>query len=71
MSQTRVLLVRGPGYDEASRGLIRNGLQARLGQGVGIDVVYVDRLEPEASGKHRYVVSRVNATGFEQVVEHA
>ncbi len=31
----------------------------RLGEGVQIDIEYVDEILPEKSGKFRYVVSRV------------
>jgi phenylacetate-CoA ligase len=68
---TRVFVVRGPGYAEADSARIRDGLQARLGAGVTIDVVTVDTLPPEASGKHRYVVSRVTAAEVTGVAEHA
>jgi len=63
--------VRGPGYAEADSARIRDGLQARLGSGVTIDVVTVDTLPPEASGKHRYVVSRVTTAEVTGVAEHA
>jgi phenylacetate-CoA ligase len=68
---TRVFVVRGPGYAEADAARIRDGLQARLGAGVTIDVVTVDTLPREASGKHRYVVSRVTAADTAGVAEHA
>jgi phenylacetate-CoA ligase len=44
--------------------VIRTGLQARLGQGVEIDVQLVDLIPPETSGKHRYIVSHVNPQGL-------
>ena len=68
---TRVFVVRGPGYAETDSARIRDGLQARLGSGVTIDVVTVDTLPPEASGKHRYVVSRVTTAEVTGVAEHA
>jgi phenylacetate-CoA ligase len=34
----------------------------RMGRGVKIDVAMVDKIPPEASGKHRYVVSHVPVT---------
>jgi phenylacetate-CoA ligase len=38
---------------------IEAGLQKRLGQDVHIQVKLLDTIPPEASGKHRYVVSHV------------
>ena len=40
---------------------IESGLRARLGEAVQIEVVEVDEIPREASGKFRYVVSRVAA----------
>ncbi|WP_286292137.1 phenylacetate--CoA ligase family protein [Methylomarinovum tepidoasis] len=40
---------------------IRQGLQQRLGGDVAIDIILVGHIPPEASGKHRYVVSYVGA----------
>lgn len=63
LTLTRVLLVAGTGFDPASPVVIRDGLQARLGQGVEIAVQIVDGIAPEKSGKHRYIVSHVKAGG--------
>jgi len=38
---------------------IEQGLKARLGADVRIETRLIDQVAPEASGKHRYVVSRV------------
>jgi len=35
------------------------GLRARLGDGLQVDLRLMDEIPPEASGKHRYVVSHV------------
>ncbi|MEJ5211002.1 MAG: AMP-binding protein [Burkholderiales bacterium] len=56
---TRVLLVTGPGFDEASLEGIRSGLARRLGEGVTIAIERVAEIPREASGKYRYIVSRV------------
>lgn len=56
---TRVLVVRGAQFEEATAARIREGLGRRLGKGVAIRVEEVDMIPPEASGKFRYVVSRV------------
>jgi phenylacetate-CoA ligase len=42
---------------------IESGLQQRLGADVRVTVRVVDAIEPEASGKHRYVVSHVPLQG--------
>ncbi len=56
---TRVQIVRGPDYSKRSETEIREVFRKRLGEGVEIDIQYVERIEPERSGKFRYVVSRV------------
>ena len=38
---------------------IRRGLRQRLGDQVEVSVEAVDQIEPERSGKYRYVVSKV------------
>jgi phenylacetate-CoA ligase len=60
---TRVLLRRGPGFEERSVQAIVEGFRKRLGQSVAVDVQPVDEIPAEKSGKFRYVVSRVRATG--------
>jgi phenylacetate-CoA ligase len=42
---------------------IEAGLKQRLGHDVRVDVKLVDGIPPEASGKHRYVVSHVRLEG--------
>ncbi len=59
LDKTRVLVVPDDGFDKAELPRIESGLAARLGQGVTIDIECVERIPPEASGKHRYVVSHV------------
>jgi phenylacetate-CoA ligase len=68
---TRVLLVRGPEYPEANSARIRDGLKARLGKDVNVELAFVTKIEPEASGKYRYVVSRVARHDAEGAVLHA
>lgn len=43
---------------------IRQGLRARMGQ-VTVDVEHVDEVPREASGKFRYVISKVSQGGFQ------
>ena len=57
--QTRVLLVALPLLDAATRALIEQRFKARLGAGVDIVIDEVLEIAAEASGKFRYVVSKV------------
>ncbi|MGK5023179.1 glycosyltransferase [Janthinobacterium sp. RB2R34] len=57
---TRVLLVCLPLLDGPTRALIVAGFRARLGEQVAIDIEEVDEIAVEASGKYRYVVSKVS-----------
>ncbi|MCC6531328.1 MAG: phenylacetate--CoA ligase family protein [Burkholderiales bacterium] len=61
VDRTRVLLVPDAGFDPAVTGRIRTGMERRLGAGVAIDIELVDEIPAEASGKFRYVVSKVAA----------
>ena len=54
-----VWVVPTNGWGLESMGAIRGGLEARLGPDARIVIKAVDEIKPEASGKHRYVVSRV------------
>lgn len=57
---TRVLLVPQAGLDlDAARARIEREFKARLGRAVRIEVERVDQIPIEASGKYRYVVSKV------------
>ena len=59
LERTTVQVVRGEAFDDDHPRRIREGLQRRLGEGVEVRVELVDAIPPEASGKHRYVVSRL------------
>jgi phenylacetate-CoA ligase len=59
LQRTRVLLVTDPDFNEASVQAIRAGIAKRIGAQARIDVERVLDIAPEASGKHRYVVSHV------------
>lgn len=54
-----VRLVAGPGYTDAHTRHLVAELGHRLGHGVRVDVEQVDRLEPSANGKFKWVISRV------------
>lgn len=56
---TEVLLQVAEGFPESRLSAIREGIQARIGQSVTVEIRTVPRVEPEPSGKFRYVVSRV------------
>lgn len=60
---TRVQVVPGPGFDAGITRHIQRGLAARLGEGVRIEVEEVNAIAPEKSGKYRYVLSKVDASG--------
>lgn len=54
-----VFVVPNARWNAAAGHEVVRGLRARLGAGVAIDLRVVDDIAPEASGKHRYVVSHV------------
>jgi phenylacetate-CoA ligase len=54
-----VLVVPGLAWNEQARTQITQGLQARLGANVRVEIRTLDAIPVEASGKHRYVVSHV------------
>lgn len=56
---TRVEIVPGPGWGEATAAHIRRAFRQRLGAGIEVDIALVGEIAAEKSGKHRYVVSRV------------
>jgi phenylacetate-CoA ligase len=50
-------------WNEAARARVMQGLRMRLGDGLKVDLKLLDAIAPEASGKHRYVVSHVPLRG--------
>jgi phenylacetate-CoA ligase len=58
---TRVQVVLDAPLDEALSCRIMRGVRARLGAGVAVTIERVAAIAPEASGKFRYVVSKVDA----------
>jgi phenylacetate-CoA ligase len=52
-------LVRGPGFGEASLSRLQELVQATFGPDVGYRCEFPDRIDPEASGKYRFCISRV------------
>jgi phenylacetate-CoA ligase len=56
---TRIILVTGSEFTESLVRTIETGFKARLGEDVRVVVERASEIPPEASGKFRYVVSRV------------
>ena len=56
-SKTRVLVIVSDDFSQANYETIINGFQARLGQGVTVEVEQVNEIPAEKSGKFRYVIS--------------
>jgi phenylacetate-CoA ligase len=61
LALVRVQLVLAHAIDAALRDRIVAGVRQRLGASVAVAVEQVDAIAPEASGKFRYVVSRLDA----------
>ena len=59
VERMEVQVVPDARWTAAAGDAIVAGLRARLGQALKIDLKLVDAIAPEASGKHRYVVSHV------------
>jgi phenylacetate-CoA ligase len=60
---TRVVLVWGEQFDESNLERIRSALRRRLGATVQICIERVESIPLEASGKFRYVVSKLSGEG--------
>jgi len=58
-----VLVVPNMMWHEDAKRKIQIGLKERMGEDVDIRIQLVENIEPELSGKHRYVVSHVQLTG--------
>jgi phenylacetate-CoA ligase len=61
LERTRVQVVKDEGYGQECEAAIKEAFKQRLGQDVQIDIEYLPEIEPEKSGKFRYVVSDVDA----------
>jgi phenylacetate-CoA ligase len=60
LERTRVSIVPEAGFDPRVRVTISEGIKARLGRDVAVEVEVVDSIAAERSGKHRYVKSMVS-----------
>jgi phenylacetate-CoA ligase len=63
VDQLEVQVVPDTRWSEAASEAVMQGLRARLGHDLRIDLKLLDAIAPEASGKHRYVVSHVGLHG--------
>lgn len=63
VSDVEVIVVPNAHWQEAGRIEIASGLRKRLGEDVRVDLRLVESIPPEASGKHRYVISKVALPG--------
>jgi len=60
--ETHVQLVTNASFTDENLQLIVAGLKQRLGQEVNVRIDRVEYIPKEASGKYRYIISRVTAT---------
>lgn len=63
VDQMEVQVVPDVRWNDAASEAVIQGLRARLGPALNIDLKLLDAIAPEASGKHRYVVSHVPLNG--------
>jgi phenylacetate-CoA ligase len=63
VDQMEVLVVPDERWNDTAREALVNGLRARLGATLRIDLKLLESIAPEASGKHRYVISHVPLHG--------
>jgi phenylacetate-CoA ligase len=63
VDRLEVQVVPDTRWNEAAPEAVMQGLRARLGHDLKIDLKLLDAIAPEASGKHRYVVSHVPLHG--------
>jgi phenylacetate-CoA ligase len=67
LDKIEVLVVPDARWTPAAAEAIERGLQLRLGSDVRIETRLVDSIAPEASGKHRYVVSRAKSPAVDEL----
>ena len=70
LGDIEVLVVPDARWEEGGRLAIEAGLRERLGGDSRIDVRLVEEIPPEASGKHRYVISHVPLEGGLKLASH-
>jgi len=67
LKDIEVLVVPNARWQESGPAEIETGLQKRLGGDIRIDLRLLGSIPVEASGKHRYVISRVSLSDGLQV----
>jgi phenylacetate-CoA ligase len=55
-----VTVIADAAFDPPRQEKVRRMLQRRIGRGVAVRLILVDQIEPDPSGKHRYVVSQAD-----------
>jgi phenylacetate-CoA ligase len=63
LDHMEVQIVPDTNWSEAARHVVEAGLRARLGEALRVEIRLLHEISPEASGKHRYVVSHVPLAG--------
>lgn len=63
LTELEILAVPNARWNDAAVLAIKSGLRKRMGESMKIAVKLVEAIPPEASGKHRYVVSHVALSG--------
>lgn len=63
VTDLEILAVANARWSDAAVLAIKSGLRKRMGESMKIAVKLVEAIPPEASGKHRYVVSHVALSG--------
>jgi phenylacetate-CoA ligase len=63
LDHMEVQIVPDTNWSEAARHAVEAGLRARLGEALRVEIRLLHEISPEASGKHRYVVSHVPLAG--------
>jgi phenylacetate-CoA ligase len=63
LDRLEVQVVPDVRWNDTARAAVIEGLRARLGHTLEVDLKLQDAIAPEASGKHRYVVSHVPLPG--------
>jgi phenylacetate-CoA ligase len=63
VDRMEVQVVPDARWNDDARAAVIQGLRARLGLALNVDLKLQDAIAPEASGKHRYVVSHVPMQG--------
>jgi phenylacetate-CoA ligase len=63
VDQLEVQVVPDARWSDNARDAVIQGLRARLGPALAVNLKLQDAIAPEASGKHRYVVSHVSLQG--------